>query len=248
MPLGLRTRVGPARNHVLDWKPDPHGKGHFWAGGKGRPIVKYRDTLQSPVQKRLNWSWCRLNYGLGLAQGIMDWMGSSSPPWEGTVLGKAVPIVKHRDILPRAVQKQLNQSICRLGCGLGWAGGNTSSIVFELSIYSGNAVLCQITLTTCYYYVICVNSFSLMENGGRGSTMNGSTLCLPRDNPSPLPTIWQRLHHGPYLAQQSVASIHVKNGFTERSSDQLIDLMKYAVADAWWYCSCGIFLWPVSPI
>ena len=48
MPFGLRTRVGP-RNHVLDGGPDPSmGMGNF-EGGKGRPIVKHRDTLRSPV-------------------------------------------------------------------------------------------------------------------------------------------------------------------------------------------------------
>ena len=28
MPFGLRTRVGPG-NHVLDWRPDPQGKGQL---------------------------------------------------------------------------------------------------------------------------------------------------------------------------------------------------------------------------
>ena len=28
MSFWLRTRVDP-RNHVLDWNPDPHGKGQF---------------------------------------------------------------------------------------------------------------------------------------------------------------------------------------------------------------------------
>jgi len=31
----------------------PHERGQF-VGGKGRPIVKYRDTLRSSVQKWLN--------------------------------------------------------------------------------------------------------------------------------------------------------------------------------------------------
>jgi len=53
MPFGLRTRVGPG-NHVLDGGPDlPMGRGNF-EGGKRRPVVKYRDTLRSPVQKQLN--------------------------------------------------------------------------------------------------------------------------------------------------------------------------------------------------
>jgi len=57
------------------------------------------------------------------------------------------------------VRKRLNRSICHLGCGLGWAEVNTSSIVFarwrhlantiELSVCGSDAALCQITLTTC---------------------------------------------------------------------------------------------------
>jgi len=71
MPFGLRTRVGPG-NQVLDGGPDPPmGSGNF-EGRKGRPIVKYRDTLLSSVQKRLNRSRCRLGCWLGLAQGITN--------------------------------------------------------------------------------------------------------------------------------------------------------------------------------
>jgi len=64
IPFGLRTRVSPG-NHVLDGGPDaPMGRGNF-EGGKGHPIVKYRDTVQSSVQRRLNRSRCRLGCGLG---------------------------------------------------------------------------------------------------------------------------------------------------------------------------------------
>ena len=35
--------------------------------------------------------------------------------------GKWAPIVKYKDCLPWAVQKQLNQSICLWGCGVSWA-------------------------------------------------------------------------------------------------------------------------------
>jgi len=57
MPFGLRTRVGPG-NHVLHGGPDsPMGRGNLniippWERaiwGKGEPIVKYRDTLRTPV-------------------------------------------------------------------------------------------------------------------------------------------------------------------------------------------------------
>jgi len=69
MPFGLRTRVSPG-NHVLDGGSDPPTeKGNF--EGEGRPIVKYRDTLWSPVRKRLNRSRYRLGSGLGWAVGIV---------------------------------------------------------------------------------------------------------------------------------------------------------------------------------
>jgi len=68
MPFGLRTRVG-RRNHALNGGPDsPMGMGNF-EGEKGRPIVKYRDTLWLSVQKQLNRSRCCLGYGLGWAVG-----------------------------------------------------------------------------------------------------------------------------------------------------------------------------------
>jgi len=70
MPFGLRTRLGP-RNHVLGQGPDPlMGRGNF-DEGKGHPIVKYKDTLRSPVQIRLNRSRCCLGCGFGWAVGIM---------------------------------------------------------------------------------------------------------------------------------------------------------------------------------
>ena len=58
MPFGVLNWVGP-RNHVLHGGPDLQGDGAiFWE--KWLPIVKYRDTLPSAVQKRLNRSRCRL--------------------------------------------------------------------------------------------------------------------------------------------------------------------------------------------
>jgi len=69
MPFGLlKTQVGPG-NHVLDGCSNPPmGRGNF-ESAKGLPIVKYRDTLQSPVQKRLNWLICHLGCGLRWAKG-----------------------------------------------------------------------------------------------------------------------------------------------------------------------------------
>jgi len=52
LPFGLRTCVGLG-NYVLDGGPDPPmGRGKF-LGENGRPIVKYRVTLRSCVQRRL---------------------------------------------------------------------------------------------------------------------------------------------------------------------------------------------------
>jgi len=54
MPFGLSTWVGLG-NHVLDGSSDRPWKGAIFTGeGEGHPIVKYRDTLQSSVQKQVN--------------------------------------------------------------------------------------------------------------------------------------------------------------------------------------------------
>jgi len=46
------------------------------------------------------------------------------PPCEETILrGKGHPIVKYTNTLWSSVQKWLNLSRCRLGCGIGWAQG-----------------------------------------------------------------------------------------------------------------------------
>jgi len=68
MPFGLRTLVGPG-NHVLNGVQIPHGNGQFLRG-KGRPVLKYRDTLRSSVQKQMNQSRCHLGCGLGWAERI----------------------------------------------------------------------------------------------------------------------------------------------------------------------------------
>ena len=57
-------------NYVLDGGPDPPWEGQFW-GEKRRPIVKYRVSLQSSVQKQLNQLKCHMGYGLGSTEGIM---------------------------------------------------------------------------------------------------------------------------------------------------------------------------------
>jgi len=57
-------------------------------------------------------------------------MGVQIPHGKGQLWEKGSPIVKYSDFLPLAVQKRLDQSICHLGCGVGWAEGSTVSIAF----------------------------------------------------------------------------------------------------------------------
>ena len=73
-------------------------------------------------------------------------MGSRSPTWEGA---KGHPIVKYRDTLRSSVQKWLNQSRCRLGCGLGWAQG----IVLD----GGPQVLRDVAMATNFWPLMGYN-------------------------------------------------------------------------------------------
>ena len=50
--FGLRTWVGLGTTYYMGSR-SPMGRGKFM-GENGRPIVKYRDTLRSSVQRRLN--------------------------------------------------------------------------------------------------------------------------------------------------------------------------------------------------
>jgi len=91
--------------------------------------------------------------------------GGPDPPREAAILGKGSPIVKY-GLSAVSCAETAQRSICRLGCGLRWADGSTSSIVFarwrQCALHvgtlapsgkydcGGDPVLCQITLTTCY--------------------------------------------------------------------------------------------------
>ena len=58
MPFGLSTRMDPGEPCIRWGSRSNMGRGHL-EGGKGRPIVKYRDTLRSSLQKRglgLGWN------------------------------------------------------------------------------------------------------------------------------------------------------------------------------------------------
>ena len=154
-PIGLRTCVGPG-NHVLDGVQIPQGKGSF-EGGKGWPIVKYWETLQSSVQKQLN----RTTGGDAIWVLGSDWpkeswirCGTRSFMGRGNFLGKGHPL-----------------TFCRELCKNGWtdrfavwvvdSGGHQEAQLqsysppgeyhwtIHLLRYCG--LMGQITLTTCYY-------------------------------------------------------------------------------------------------
>jgi len=59
---------------------------------------------------------------------VLEWV--QIPRGKGQFWGKGSPIVKYKDFLPWVVQKLLNRLIWHLGCGLWWAEGSTSSIIF----------------------------------------------------------------------------------------------------------------------
>jgi len=123
--IWVEDSAGP-REPCIRFGPDhPMRRGNF--EGERGPIVKYRDTLQSSVQKRLKRSRCHLGYGLGCAKESCNRWRSRSPHGKGQFWRKGAPIVKY---LLWAVQKLLNWLICRFGCGLRWAEKRTSSTVF----------------------------------------------------------------------------------------------------------------------
>ena len=68
--------------------PIPLGKGQFW-GDMFCPIAKYRERIQSAIERRLTRSSCRLGCVLGLAHVVGAW----SLPGEGAIL-EVVPPMK----------------------------------------------------------------------------------------------------------------------------------------------------------
>jgi len=169
MPFGLWARIGP-ENRVRLGSDPPWVVAIFGERGthikvQGHSVVTCAKTAESIVMPFGLWS--------GNDPRNLKLDGLQIPHEKGQFGGKGSPIVKYRDFLPWTVQKQLNRSICHLRCGLGWAEGSTSSIIFarwrqcahmvghiwrhlantiQPSVCGSDAVLCQITLTTCYYY------------------------------------------------------------------------------------------------
>jgi len=104
-------------------------------------------------------------------------MGVQIPPWQGGILGgKEEPIVSIGTFSCELCENDWTDRFAVLDCWLGWAEGSTSSIVFaswrqcvnmvrhidatwqiqlKLSVCGGDAILCQITLTTCSVLLHC---------------------------------------------------------------------------------------------
>ena len=81
-------------------------------------------------------------------------MGVQISPWEWAILkGEGRPIVKNRDTLRSSVQKRLNRSRCRLGCGLGWAVG--------IMLDGGPYVLRDIAMATSFRTQFAITGFGL---------------------------------------------------------------------------------------
>jgi len=76
---------GPRERCIIRWGPDPPWEGSIFRG-EGRPIVKYRDTLWSSVQKQLNRSRCLWVVGSdGPKESCARW--ESTGAWQ-TIMGR----------------------------------------------------------------------------------------------------------------------------------------------------------------
>jgi len=120
MPFVLWRRVGP-RKHVLH-------RVHIDATWR----IRLNRPCSATLQKWLNQSRCRcLECGLGWTQGgTTYYLWAPITPCQGAIFrGKDMPGMPH-NTLSGAVQKWLNQSICCLSCGLGWAKRSTGSVIF----------------------------------------------------------------------------------------------------------------------
>ena len=99
-------------------------------GGKGRLLQQQhcRDLCKKGWTNR-DAVWVMDSGGL---KRVLD--GTQIPHAKGAITGgHDMPY----DTLPWAIHKWLHRSISRLSCGLGWAKGSTSSIVFAIAFHEG---------------------------------------------------------------------------------------------------------------
>jgi len=116
----VKTRVSPGY-HM--WVQILYGKGEVVSHCKvlGHFAVVYAKTalIEIPFGLRTQ---------VGSGNHVLD--GCPNSPWERVIFGERRAHCKYRDFLWWAEQERLNRSICRLDCGLGWAEGSTTSIIF----------------------------------------------------------------------------------------------------------------------
>jgi len=87
---------------------------------------------------------------VGPGNHVLD--GGPDPPWKWAILrGGEASHCKYRDILRSPVRKWLNQSRCRLGCGLEWTAGNV--------LDGGPAVLRDVAMATIFGTQLTVTGF-----------------------------------------------------------------------------------------
>jgi len=136
------------------------GKGNFLAV-KGQPIVSYRNCLLWAVEKLLNWLICRLGCWVGGTRGTITW---GQDPLMGR--GNYSKRKEHTPTCPTTLCHELCKMAEPIEMPFGlrtWVGRRKHVLhgahwchlanTTETSVCSGNAALCQITLTTCYYCI-----------------------------------------------------------------------------------------------
>jgi len=178
MPFGIWTRVGP-RNHVLDGGPDTIVWMGNFKGGKGQPIVNYRDSLSWAVHKQLNRSRCHLGYGLGVRERKHLLDGIQVPTREGTILRvkrgrpRTFPVVLW--LIYSVTQQRAALVWCKCQLGYTRQGAYWRNLVNTMEpsvVCDDDAALYQITLTTCFIFVIgwplqwVASSFDFYANKG----------------------------------------------------------------------------------
>jgi len=114
---------GAPREPFIRWGfRSPMGRVNF-EGEEGRPIVKYRDTLQWAVQKRLNCLRRCLGCSVGWTHGTICVLDGCPDPPMGRGYFEGEEHARQHSVT-WAMQKQLNWSRCDLDYRLLWAKGS----------------------------------------------------------------------------------------------------------------------------
>jgi len=159
MPFGLWATAGPGITNFMGSR-SPNGKGQFWV--KGTPIVKYgtfcRELCKSGSTDRfVVWVW------EGPRKHMFNRIGQVAPVCTSSILFARWHQCARRHSMSCAKTTELIELPFGLWTPVVWRKHMFSCIHWrahwrhltnttEPSLCSGDAALCQITLTTCYYY------------------------------------------------------------------------------------------------